>query len=69
MTAREFIRAFRLPFIASSVLPYLFGAAFGSPRVRPLPFLLGLAVVAFTHLSANLINDWAGHVSGTDGRE
>ncbi|RJO64565.1 MAG: prenyltransferase [Candidatus Omnitrophota bacterium] len=61
-----FVRALRLPFISASVLPFVFGSMVSFPHVKAFPFTLGLAVVVFTHLSANLINDYADSKYGAD---
>ena len=66
MVTPPLIRAFRLPFLTASVLPYLVGAGLARQPFHPLRFTLGLLAVALTHLSANLINDYADHRSGID---
>ncbi|MCF7854786.1 MAG: prenyltransferase [Candidatus Pacebacteria bacterium] len=63
---RVLSRALRLPFTAASVLPYIAGAFAAESAFRAYVFLLGLVTVAATHLSANLINDWADTASGAD---
>jgi 1,4-dihydroxy-2-naphthoate octaprenyltransferase len=66
LTAPVLVRALRLPFILASVLPYLAGAWFRHEDFAFIPFLLGLIAVAATHLSANVINDYADSRSGVD---
>jgi 1,4-dihydroxy-2-naphthoate octaprenyltransferase len=60
------VKALRLPFTAASVLPYLTGALLAPTPWRPLLLALGLIAVAGTHLSANVINDYADARSGVD---
>lgn len=60
------IRALRLPFVMASVLPYIFGALSAYAFFSFVPFFLGLIAVASTHLSANLLNDYADSRSGLD---
>lgn len=62
----NFFRALRLPFIAASILPFVFGSLIEGEIYSLLLFCLGLATVIFTHLSANLINDYADSKSGND---
>jgi 1,4-dihydroxy-2-naphthoate octaprenyltransferase len=62
----NFVRALRLPFISVSILPFVLGSALAGEQCRLLPFLLGLTAVIATHLSANLINDYADSKSGLD---
>lgn len=52
-------RALRLPFISASALPFIFGSFIETGNFNALTFLLGLLAVISTHLSANLINDYA----------
>ena len=59
-------RALRLPFITASVLPFVFGSLIERKNFGFLVFSLGLIAAATTHLSANLINDYADSKSGTD---
>ena len=66
---KNFIRALRLPFILASTLPFIFGSLLAKDRFNGLNFILGLVAVAATHLSANLINDYADSQSGTDWRD
>lgn len=61
-----YIRALRLPFIVVSVLPFLFGALASGDSFVLCPFLLGLAGVVSSHLSANLLNDYADSKSNAD---
>jgi len=62
----DIARALRLPFVSASVLPFIFGSVLARAGFHPLRFLLGLAAVAGTHLSANLLNDYADSLSGVD---
>jgi 1,4-dihydroxy-2-naphthoate octaprenyltransferase len=66
ISAKIIVRALRLDFVMCSFLPYLFGALYFSTTIALLPFLLGAAVVIATHISANLINDYADSRSGAD---
>jgi 1,4-dihydroxy-2-naphthoate polyprenyltransferase len=60
------IRALRLPFIAASILPFIFGSLIKRQPFNPAAFWAGLLAVAATHLSANLLNDYADSKSGVD---
>ena len=62
----NFIRAFRLPFITASTLPFVAGSLFERGNFNFTGFILGFIAVAATHLSANLINDYADSRSGAD---
>lgn len=64
--SKDIIRAMRLPFIAASVLPFIFGSLLARPNFNFLTFLLGLIAAASVHLSANIINDYADSKSGAD---
>jgi 1,4-dihydroxy-2-naphthoate polyprenyltransferase len=63
---RNIIRALRLPFITASVLPFIFGSLIKKDNFNCLGFLFGLSAVMATHLSANLINDYADSRTGAD---
>ncbi|MDD5070139.1 MAG: prenyltransferase [Candidatus Omnitrophica bacterium] len=63
---KNLARALRLPFLTASVLPYFYGSFIFKNRFSFLPFLLGLISVVFTHLGANLINDYSDSKSGAD---
>ena len=63
---KNIIRALRLPFLAASVLPFIFGSLAVRKQFNFPAFTLGLLAAAFTHLSANLINDYADSKSGAD---
>ncbi|MDD5237364.1 MAG: prenyltransferase [Candidatus Omnitrophica bacterium] len=63
---RNIIRALRLPFISASALPFIFGSLIKKEDFNFLGFSLGLSAVIATHLSANLINDYADSKSGAD---
>lgn len=60
------VRALRLPFLAASLLPFAFGSLISRRDFNIPAFFLGLITVACTHLSANLINDYADSKSGVD---
>ncbi|MFH0855603.1 MAG: prenyltransferase [Candidatus Omnitrophota bacterium] len=60
------VRALRLPFILASILPFVFGSLIARKEFNPAGFTLGLLSVIFTHLSANLINDYFDSRSGAD---
>ena len=60
------VRACRLPFINASVLPFIFGSLINHRNFNLLYFILGLIAVSATHISANLINDYADALSGAD---
>ncbi|MCF7916384.1 MAG: prenyltransferase [Candidatus Omnitrophica bacterium] len=63
-----YIRAFRLPFLSASILPFIFGSFY--PQQFDLAvFILGVVSVAFTHLGANLINDYADSKTGLDWKD
>jgi len=63
---KNIIRALRLPFITASILPFAFGSLIDRRGFNPLGFLFGILAVLFTHLSANLINDYSDSKSGAD---
>lgn len=65
-TLSNVVRALRLPFLPVSVLPFIFGLLLVHGEFSHLRFLLGLVVVAATHLSATVINDYGDSVSGAD---
>ena len=56
---KNIIRALRLPFINVSILPFVFGSLIARKNFNLSGFLAGLSAVIFTHLSANLINDYS----------
>jgi 1,4-dihydroxy-2-naphthoate octaprenyltransferase len=60
------IRALRLPFLSASVIPFIFGSLIPGNRFNFPGFLFGILCAACTHLSANLINDYADSKSGVD---
>jgi len=62
----QLVRALRLPFLSASVLPFIFGSLIERSGFNLAGFILGLVAVSATHLSANLINDWADSRSGAD---
>jgi 1,4-dihydroxy-2-naphthoate octaprenyltransferase len=66
---RDIVRALRLPFLSASILPFIAGSLLAKGQVNYLVFFLGLALVACTHLSANLINDYADSKSGVDWKD
>ena len=63
---KNLIRALRLPFVSASALPFIFGSLVSRTHFNMMIFLLGLTTVISTHLSANLINDFADSESGVD---
>lgn len=63
---KNIIRALRLPFITASILPFIFGSLIAKDNFNVWAFILGLVACACTHLSANLINDYADSKSGAD---
>jgi len=63
---KHFVRALRAPFLTASILPFVFGSLIIKRSFNLAGFILGLFAVAFTHLSANLINDYADSLSGAD---
>lgn len=63
---KNLIRALRLPFSTASVLPFIFGSLLAKGSLKLSTFLLGLIAVLFTHLAANLLNDYADSKTGAD---
>lgn len=63
---KNFIRALRLPFATASLLPFIAGSLLSEHGFGIVNFLLGFLAVLLTHLSANLINDYADSQSGLD---
>jgi len=63
---KNLVRALRLPFVSASILPFLFGSFIRRENFNLLGFLFGLIAAVATHLSANLINDYADSKSGAD---
>jgi 1,4-dihydroxy-2-naphthoate octaprenyltransferase len=63
---KNLLRALRLPFVSVSVLPFILGSLLAKRNFNAVNFLLGLFAVLTTHLSANLINDYADSKSGAD---
>lgn len=63
---KNFIRALRLPFVSASILPFIFGSLIERNNFNTVGFLLGSFAVIFTHLSANLINDYEDSKTGAD---
>jgi len=57
-TPSNIIRALRMPFLAASCFPFIFGSLIEREDFNFANFLLGLVTVAAAHLSANLINDY-----------
>lgn len=62
-------RALRLPFVTASVFPFILGSMIERRGFDSLSFILGLVSVIATHLSANLMNDYADSKSGLDWRD
>ncbi|MCX5695962.1 MAG: prenyltransferase [Candidatus Omnitrophica bacterium] len=63
---KNIIRALRLPFITASILPFIFGSLISRQNFNLAGFAGGFFAVIFTHLSANLINDYFDSQSGAD---
>jgi len=63
---KNLIEAFRLPFVGASVLPFIFGSVICRKNFTFPGFIFGLLAVIATHISANLINDYADSKSGAD---
>ncbi len=59
-------RALRLEFVSCSILPFIFGTLLATGPLNANIMLLGMLIVATTHLSANLINDYSDSRSGAD---
>ncbi len=62
----DFAAALRLPFTSVSILAFVFGSLINHRDFNLTAFLIGLVAVIATHLSANLINDYADAQSGAD---
>ena len=58
-----------MPFVTASVLPFILGSLIAKGDFNMRRFLLGLIAVAATHLSANLLNDYADSKSGVDWKD
>jgi 1,4-dihydroxy-2-naphthoate octaprenyltransferase len=67
--ARNIIRALRLPFVAASILPFLAGSLLAGKGINLMRLFLGLSAVIYTHLGANLLNDYADSKSGADSKD
>ena len=63
------IRAFRLPFLSASLLPFIAGTFLWHGVSDWAGFFFGAIAVASTHLAANLINDYADSRSGADWKD
>lgn len=61
-----YARALRLPFCGASILPFIFGSLINRGDFNFPNFALGFIAVLSTHLSANLLNDYADSKSGAD---
>jgi len=60
----------RIPFVTASIIPVILGTAIAATtttEINILFFALALIGVASLHLSANILNDYFDHKSGTDG--
>ncbi|MFA5311582.1 MAG: prenyltransferase [Candidatus Omnitrophota bacterium] len=57
-TPANIMRALRLPFLAASCFPFIFGSLIERGDFNFAGFFLGLVAVAAAHLSANLANDY-----------
>ena len=66
MRAKECIGSLRLPFITSSIIPFVFGSFLVFNTIDWPKFIFGLLAVVFAHLGANLLNDYADSRSGCD---
>ena len=55
-----------MPFAAASIFPFIFGSLITRNNFNLTKFSLGLVAALFTHLSANLINDYADSKSRAD---
>ena len=66
LTPAVLVRALRLPFLTASVLPLIYGSLLADTPRAWGRLLLGVLAAAATHLSANLINDYADSRSGAD---
>lgn len=60
------LRALRVPFLITSILPFLYGSLLFIGKKNFLNFTLGLITVMLTHLSANLMNDYSDSKTGLD---
>ena len=62
------IKALRLAFLPASILPFVLGVVYAMQKsdINFIRVLLGAFIVGGTHLSANLINDYADSHSGAD---
>jgi len=63
---KNIARALRLPFISASITPFIFGSLIQKANFNFSGFIFGFLAVVATHLSANLINDYADSKSGAD---
>ncbi len=63
---KNIVRALRLPFLSVSILPFIFGSLIARGNFNLINFFWGFLAAATTHLSANLINDYADSRSGAD---
>jgi len=63
---KNLIEAWRLPFVGASALPFIFGSVVNREKFNFPGFIFGLVAVIATHISANLINDYADSRSGAD---
>lgn len=61
-----FLRALRVPFLITSILPFLYGSILFTGKKNFLNLTLGLITVMLTHLSANLMNDYSDSKTGLD---
>lgn len=69
ITLKNLSRALRLSFLSASILPFLFGSLIPKNNFNIFAFILGLSAVFFTHLSANLANDYYDSKSGADWKD
>ncbi|MDD5584230.1 MAG: prenyltransferase, partial [Candidatus Omnitrophica bacterium] len=66
ISIQTYIRACRLPFLSASILPFVAGSCIERNSFNPYTFFVGLIAAIFTHLGANLINDYADSKTGAD---
>ena len=62
----NYLRALRLAFVLVSISPFIFGSFLNSADFSSRNFFFGLICVIFTHLGANLINDYSDSKSKAD---
>lgn len=60
------LRALRLAFVSITVFPFILGSLLDKSSFSGFGFVLGLTCAVFTHLGANLINDYSDSKTGAD---